>query len=93
MLPLAFAELNKEVTIKDIREQAVVRGNCWKGVFVEVEKLCVLRWNGGVVVKMNDCKYALNFGLGIGTGAVPNIKINIFKLSSLMAAIIWEGIF
>ena len=32
MLPLAFAELNKEVTIKDIREQAVVKGNCWKRV-------------------------------------------------------------
>ena len=64
MLPLAFAELNKEVTIKDIRGTGCCKGQLLEKGFCIGKKLCVLKdGNGGVVVKMNNCKYALNFDL------------------------------
>ncbi len=64
MLPLAFAELNKEDTIKDIRGSGCCKGQLLEQFFFICIKVCVLKdGNGGVVVKMNNCKYALNFGL------------------------------
>ena len=64
MLPLAFAEPNRELVIKDIRGTGCCKGRLLEKGFCIGKKVCVVRDGcDGIVVKLNNCKYALNFGL------------------------------
>ena len=64
MLPLAFAEPHKELIIKDIKGAGCCKGRLLEKGFCIGNKICVLRdGSDSIVVKINNCKYALNFGL------------------------------
>lgn len=64
MLPLAFAESNKELVIKDIKGTGCCKGRLLEKGFCVGNKICILRdGKDSIVVKINNSKYALNFGL------------------------------
>ncbi|WP_448819832.1 FeoA family protein [Cetobacterium sp.] len=64
MTPLIFAEQNKEFVIKEIKGRGKDRNRLTEKGFCIGNKICLLRDDQrNYIVKTNDTKYVLNFGL------------------------------
>ena len=64
MTSLVFAEQNKEFVIKEIKGRDKDKNRLIEKGFCIGNKICLLRDNqSNYIVKINDTKYILNFGL------------------------------
>ncbi|MGL4426005.1 MAG: FeoA family protein [Cetobacterium sp.] len=64
MTPLVFAEQNKEFVIKQIKGRDQDKNRLTENGFCIGNKICLVKDDkSNYIVKINDTKYVLNFGL------------------------------